>query len=164
MKCEICKQNEATVHFKQVSNGAVKEMYVCEECAAENGFDVQSPMALTDFLFGVGVPQHVEAEGDDKACPSCRLRRSEYRRSSRLGCAQCYETFADELSPLIMAMHKGSRHLGKVPASERVTAEIAALQQAMQRAVAAEDFEEAARLRDHVKELTAAQKDGVACT
>jgi len=159
MKCEICKQNEATVHFKQVSNGAVREMYVCKDCAAENGFDVHSPMALTDFLFGVGMSAHVEAEGDDKACPSCRLRRSEYRKSSRLGCELCYETFADELSPLVAAMHKGSRHVGKVPAAERVTAEIAALQQAMRRAVAAEDFEEAARLRDRVREFAAAHED-----
>jgi protein arginine kinase activator len=159
MKCEICKQNEATVHFKQVSNGAVKEMYVCKECAAENGFDVQSPMALTDFLFGVGMPQPVDSEGDDKACPSCRLKRSEYRKNSRLGCEWCYETFVDELSPLITAMHKGSRHVGKVPAAERVSAEIAALQQAMQRAVAAEDFEEAARLRDRIKDLMPAQQE-----
>ena len=150
MKCEICKAGEATVHFKQVCNGSVKELYACEKCAAQNGFDAQSPLSMTDLLFGTR-DQADKAPAPEKTCPVCGMRRRDFRKTQRLGCAACYETFAEELAPLLRAMQKGCRHVGKVPAGEMVSAEVAALQQALEKAVAAQDFEEAAQLRDRIR-------------
>lgn len=153
MKCEICKKNEAAVHFKQVHDGEVKEMYLCEECAAQKGFDIQSPMPLADLLFGVGVQHEIETAGGDKECPACHMRGSDFRKTSRLGCSVCYETFSDELMPFLAGMHKSCRHVGKVPAGEKVAAEITSLQKTLEEAVASQNFEEAARLRDLISEL-----------
>jgi protein arginine kinase activator len=152
MKCEICKSGEATVHFKQVCNGSVKELYVCEKCAAQNGFDAQSPLSMTDLLFGTRDPSEKAPEAE-KSCPVCGLRRRDFRKNSRLGCAACYEAFSEELAPLLAAMQKGCRHVGKVPAGEMISAEAASLQQALEKAVAAQDFEEAAQLRDRIRAL-----------
>jgi protein arginine kinase activator len=157
MKCEICQQNEAAVHFKQVVNGSVRELHVCQDCASENGFDVQSPMALTDFLFGLGMPD-TEVDGTlEKTCPSCSLTLSAFRKHSRVGCARCYETFSEELETVLRAMHGADRHVGKVPAGEKLSAEIVAMQRALERAVSQEDFEEAAELRDAIKNLKSKQ-------
>lgn len=153
VKCQICKTNEATVHFKQAIDGEVRELNCCQTCAAKNGFDVQSPMALTDFLFGLGMQDAGGDEPDDRVCAACGLTRAAFRKTSRLGCARCYEAFADELAPMLQDMHRAAEHAGKVPATARVSAEAAALQKAMERAVAEEDFEEAAKLRDRLRDM-----------
>jgi protein arginine kinase activator len=154
MKCEICNKNDASVHFKQVFEGAVKEMFVCEVCAKANGFDPKSPMSLTDFLFGVGTEQeNMPAEGDTMTCPQCGMRQSDFRKKSRLGCASCYEAFSDEIMPLLMAMHKGVRHVGKVPANARVSHEISNLKVELDDAVADQRFEDAAMIRDRLVTL-----------
>lgn len=170
MQCELCKNNEATVHFKQAHDGKVKEMYLCEECAAKNGFNVHSPMSLTDFLFGMseGSFGEVESEGSsgqevepgpDKACPNCHMRLSDFRKTSRLGCAVCYEVFSEELTPLLADVQKGSQHVGKMPVqrilrtSEKTSTGIASIQRDLDKAIASQNFEEAAILRDRIETI-----------
>ncbi|NQU40259.1 MAG: UvrB/UvrC motif-containing protein [Lentisphaerae bacterium] len=160
MKCEICECNDASVHFKQVCNGQIKEMYVCEECAAENGFDLQSPLSMPDFLFGAGLQQDKQAASKGKTCLVCGSTGKDFKKRSLLGCPSCYEAFAEELSPYLRAMQKGVRHVGKAPAGEALTAEIAAMQQALERAVSSQDFEEAATLRDRIRDLRAQRNGG----
>jgi len=167
MQCEICHAKEAAVHVKQVCEGTVKEIHVCHECAAQHGIDVESPVSLTDFLFGIDVQHKVQPDvGDDKACPVCHMRGSDLKKISRLGCPSCYETFSDELMPLLAAIQKSDRHVGKFPAREGVTAEVSSLRKSLEDAVASENFEEAARLRDLLRNLeaeqdTSAKKQGV---
>lgn len=153
MKCQICDENEASVHFKQIVNGESRELFVCEDCAAENGFDVHSPMSMTDFLFGMGAPERQEQTGPDRDCPVCRMPLSDFRKSSRLGCPACYEAFAEDLACYLAAIHTGTRHVGKVPEGEKLTAQVVSLQKALESAVVRQDFEEAAKLRDTINEL-----------
>lgn len=141
------------MHFKQVCNGQIREMYVCEECAAENGFDLQSPLSMPDFLFGAGLQEDKRAASSDKRCLVCGATGKDFKKRSLLGCPSCYEAFAEELGPYLGAIQKGARHVGKAPAGEVLSAEIAALQQALERAVSAQDFEEAATLRDRIRDL-----------
>lgn len=154
MKCEICKIKEATVHFKQVDSGDIREMYVCEECAAKNGFDPESPMSLTDFLFGVGMQAEPVLGGEDTKCQVCGMARSEFMKKTRLGCESCYDVFKSELEPMIEAMHNGLRHVGKIPSNARQDEQVEALRIALAKAVRQEDFEEAAILRDRMHELS----------
>jgi protein arginine kinase activator len=158
MQCEICKTMEANVHLKQVCNGIIREVHVCQDCAAKHGFDAQSQMSLTDFLFGMaGTQQDVMLPGDEKACPACHARWVDFKKSSRLGCAVCYTTFSAELGPALASMHKKDTHVGKVPARLAHTVEAASLKRALNDAVAAQNFEEAARVRDRLKDLETGQ-------
>lgn len=159
MKCEICQQQEATIHLTQVVDGAVKKIHLCEACAAENGFDVHGPMSITDILLGLGgggveAPQ---VRSTERSCPRCHMRRADFKKTGRLGCPICYETFQDELTPLLRAMHRHERHTGKVPSIEgreqKHTSEVNALNRALEKAIGAEKYEEAARLRDELKDL-----------
>ncbi len=159
MKCEICECREASVHFKQVCDGQIREMYVCEECAEENGFNLQSPLSMPDFLFGAGLQAEKRDASSEKTCLVCGTTGKDFKKRFLLGCPSCYEAFAEELSPYLRAMQKGSRHVGKAPAGEALTAEIAAMQQALERAVSAQDFEEAATLRDRIRDLQATCDD-----
>jgi len=153
VQCQICNKNEATLHFKQVAEGSVKDLYVCEKCAAENGLDPHSPLSVTDFLFGLGMKSKDEEKTQDRTCPACGMRTRDFKKTSRLGCAQCYEVFSEPLAPLLSSVHKGTRHRGKVPARERVAVRVAGLREKLNAAVATQDFEEAARLRDQIKGL-----------
>jgi protein arginine kinase activator len=155
MLCECCQQHEATIHLTQVIEGTARELHVCEDCAEESGLQIQNMMSIPELLFGMG------AEGDEsktlaKTCPHCHLRGGDFKKTARLGCPRCYETFAEELEPMLAAMHKGSRHVGKVPAEARKTLAAEALKDDLKRrldkAVSAEDYEEAARLRDQMRE------------
>jgi protein arginine kinase activator len=89
------------------------------------------------------------------ACPRCGMAREEFRKTGRLGCPECYKTFMAELTMAIKAMHHSGQHLGKIPAREgvqtRMKSKIARLQKDLEAAIAREDFEQAAKLRDQIK-------------
>ncbi len=155
MLCESCNEREATVHLTKVLEGSVKKVHLCEECAAKSGFDIHGPMSITDILLGMGGALSPKETAADRSCPRCHLRRSDFKKTGRLGCPDCYDTFAGELFPLIKSMHRSEQHLGKVPSREgmrvKLTAELITLQKELDKAVAEERFEEAARLRDRIQ-------------
>lgn len=159
MKCECCNHNEATIHLTQVVNGVVKKVHICEECAKKNGWDLSSPISITDILLGLGKLQekHSVVSDLDISCPACHMRRSDFEKNGRLGCPVCYETFVGEVASLVNAMHHGSQHVGKIPAragrGARREAEIATLKKRMDEAILQENFEAAAELRDQIRRL-----------
>lgn len=167
MLCESCKERDATVHLTQVVDGAIKKLHLCEECATKSGFDAQSPLSITDILLGMGIQKSEEASDSERRCPRCHMRRTDFKKTGRFGCAHCYETFAEELPPLLKAMHRSDHHTGKIPRKEgaraQAGAELAALQKRMDKAIATENFEEAAMLRDQIndcrKRLESAEAD-----
>ena len=85
------------------------------------------------------------------------MTRAEFKKRARLGCPECYNAFMGELSALTKAMHHSSQHVGKIPARQgntaRITAQIAALKKDIETAVAKEQYEVAANLRDKIKAL-----------
>ena len=154
MKCDMC-DNEAVVHLTQVINGEMKEIHLCEHHAKEQGIDIHSPISITDILMGLGEAKQGVPGGLSQSCPRCGIAREEFRKIGRLGCPDCYKTFMAELMAAIKAMHHSSQHLGKIPAREgtrtRMKSQIARLQKELDAAVAREEFETAARIRDEIK-------------
>lgn len=158
MLCEMCRKNDATVHFKQAVNGKSSEMHLCESCARSSGSDGQSPLPLSDILFGVEVHGEVPSM-EDTSCPACHLRRSDFAKTSRLGCPACYETFREDLEPMLREAHIGTRHRGKAPAKNRLVAGLTSARKEMDRAISRQDYEEAAKLRDSIRDMEKAQGD-----
>lgn len=154
MKCDLCEK-EAVVHLTQVVNGEMKEVHLCEEHAIAQGIDLNSPISITDILMGLNGPQKNIASELSLACPRCGMTREEFRKTGRLGCPDCYKTFMAELTMAIKAMHQSGQHLGKIPTHEgvqtRMKSKVARLQKDLEAAVAREDFEKAAKLRDQIK-------------
>ncbi len=153
MKCESCHEKEATVQVKQVADGMVKEVFLCAECAESNG--LKSPAAIADFLFGGDLPMTVTDDNidDDTRCPVCHLTRNDFNKKTRLGCENCYETFSDDLLPMIDDLHRSVKHIGKIPEHESAQAEIGVLKDRLMEAVGRQAFEEAAKYRDQIKAL-----------
>lgn len=151
--CDHCHQNKAVFHLTQVVGGQITKLHLCESCAKEMGVNLDAPISIANCLLGGGLSGS-SAKESERSCPRCHMRRTDFKKTGRFGCASCYEAFAEDLPPLLKAMHRADHHTGKVPAREsrrvRASAELARLQQEMDKAIAAENFEEAARLRDEI--------------
>ena len=160
MKCDVCKESEATVHLTQIINGKMHKIDLCEGCAKTKGVSDPTGFSLADLLLGLGQSETPTAEGAAPAetrCPACGMTQSDFKKSGRLGCSRCYDTFAEALAPLLKSMHKGEQHVGKCPpgrAENLVAAErLKVLRRDLDVAVKAENFEAAAELRDRIKKL-----------
>jgi protein arginine kinase activator len=169
MKCECCHEAEATIHLTQVIDGEVKKLNLCQTCAQKNGIDLNSPISITDVLLGLGAVQPGTGKTQssmaefDLSCSRCQLTRAEFKKRARLGCPECYNAFMGELSALTQAMHHSRQHVGKIPARQgneaRIAAQIAALQKDIESAIAKEEYELAARLRDKIRLIREGSSD-----
>lgn len=155
----VCKQKEAKVHLSHIVGDKMQKFDLCEDCSKAKGVDDPVGFQLADLLMNLGGGHETEltAEQSTLECPNCGFTQADFKKAGRLGCAQCYVTFAELLGGLLKSMHKGTRHVGKVPRTYRQSREQAdrlqALQKRLDQAVAAEDFELAAKLRDEIKLL-----------
>ncbi|MGO8837633.1 MAG: UvrB/UvrC motif-containing protein, partial [Limisphaerales bacterium] len=115
-------------------------------------------LADADVLFGLGASQEiVQSTGTETKCSRCGFTQADFKKSGRLGCPECYKTFAEGLEGLLKTMHKGTRHAGKVPAALRESREqsdrLKLLQKKLAKAIDDENFEQAASLRDEIKHM-----------
>jgi protein arginine kinase activator len=161
MLCCQCNQNEATVHLTEVVGDKVKKVDLCEGCAKAKGVSDPAGFALADLLLGLGVSQQVgqaaAPEGGQVTCSHCGFTQADFKKTGRLGCSECYTAFADGLEGVLKTMHKGTRHVGKVPKEFRqaraAISQLNSLQKKLEKAVATEDFEQAALVRDEIKKF-----------
>jgi protein arginine kinase activator len=160
MLCCICKEKPATVHYTQIAGDKTQKLDLCESCAKSKGATDPAGFALADLLLGLGASQEIEQAvgGPDVKCPQCGFSQADFKKSGRLGCPECYKTFAEGLEGLLKTMHKGTKHVGKAPAALRHTREAAdrlkVLQKKLAKAIQDENFEQAAILRDELKQLS----------
>src|SRR5215472_186151 len=161
MLCCICKEKEATVHLTQIQGDKMQKVDLCEECAKTKGVTDPTSFYLADVLLGLGASHEIEqaSGGAEIKCARCGFTQADFKKAGRLGCPECYRTFAEPLEGLLKTMHKGVRHVGKVPESLRQTRDLSdrlkSLEKKLTKAIEQEDFEEAAILRDEIKQTTA---------
>lgn len=157
MKCEICSDNEATVRYTEVVDNQIVKMNLCEVCAEKKGVTIQTPFSIADLLAGLTDLGLRQEENIDTDCPGCGLSYRDFRKTGRLGCDRCYDAFEKGLNALIEAVHKSTRHAGKIPVRGgsglgEMNA-IRELEDRLRSAVTKEEFEKAAQLRDRIQEM-----------
>ncbi|HZU35170.1 MAG TPA: UvrB/UvrC motif-containing protein [Gemmataceae bacterium] len=154
MKCQKCTK-PATLHITEVlPEEQFEELHLCEECANKYLYEPQK---------GGGKEEAGQAESDEtsalnqKECQVCGLKFVEFRNSGRLGCPHDYQEFREELVPLLENIHGETRHVGKqprrLPQSKQTQSELIQLRKQLQQAVHKEAYEEAARIRDRIRQL-----------
>lgn len=164
MLCQICQKRVANTHFTQTINNKKVEMYLCEQCSKEKGkLNFGFPLGINDFFSGfmnLGQTDSLNKTQMEKAaCKKCGTSFEEFKKSGKLGCRSCYDTFSDKLAPLIKRIHGNAAHNGKVPhkLSEtiRTSREIEKLKIELNKAIQREEYEKAAQLRDRIKSIEA---------
>lgn len=165
MNCQRCSKAKATVHLTESRDGRVKKLDLCERCARLNGLPVpeDTPSLPLDDVVQELIVAHVgELVGElaRRVCPLCGLKFMEFRISGRLGCPNDYAAFDRGLTPLLRRSHEGvTRHVGKTPkrAAGPEAARSLKLRAQLRAAIALEDYEEAARLRDCLRPKDASE-------
>lgn len=157
MNCDVCKSHQATVFLTQIVDGKMQKVNLCESCSKEKGVTDPTGFALADLLLGLGAAQDMERGGGLQKCPVCGFSQNDFKKTGRLGCSNCYQTFAEGLAPLLKGMHKGTAHIGKIPSRLMKTLErethLKELQRDLRNAVSSEDYESAAQLRDKIRQF-----------
>lgn len=164
MLCERCKKNNATVFMQQIINGQKTEFHLCGECAAELNGSVTFDNMFKDFIDGFvnmnGLPA---SDVFSHKCPSCGFSFEDFRQFGKLGCADCYSSFRNQLVPLLKNIHGSSRHSGKFPEKAggklKIQHELENMKLSLKRAIENEEFEEAAKLRDKIREMEGGNKN-----
>lgn len=166
MLCDICGKNQATVHLTEIIDDQVSELHLCEECARQKSAEMEQQFSLGDLLGGLAefekTPKDLETVS--LKCSNCGLSYTEFKKIGRLGCSECYLTFKKYLGPLLKRIHGSSTHYGKSPltllkVSQRKPELLQQLRERLQKAIEMEAFEEAARIRDQIKELEKKSQD-----
>lgn len=159
MKCDLCPK-EATIHYTQILDENVTESHLCEACAKKkDSLGSSHKFLVSELLSSLAdlSEEGPELEQGEAKCPGCGLNFQNFKKIGRLGCSQCYETFSDQLDKLLKRIHGSKQHLGKTlhkksKKTQRMT-KIQVLRSLLENAVQNEKYEEAAKIRDQIKEL-----------
>lgn len=166
MLCDVCGKNPATVHLTEIVDEQMTELHLCEECARQKSAKMEQQFGLSDLLAGLAEVDKpaVDKEAVSLKCPNCGLTYAEFKKIGRLGCGECYTAFRKHLGPLLKSIHGSNLHFGKSPLKTLKTAvqekkvDVSALRSKLQKAIEAEAFEEAARIRDQIRDLENREK------
>ncbi|MCI9541228.1 MAG: excinuclease ABC subunit B [Lachnospiraceae bacterium] len=165
MICEKCQEREATIFYTEIINGVKNEHNLCSECAKDMDFGEELPFA--ELLAGILGAYAIESEKKEDTmeqvvCPSCKTTYRDFISHGVFGCEDCYNVFEPLIEGNIKKIQGNSLHTGKKPkynviqkeSKEEVyqpLEEIRIMRERLKEALAEEDYEEAARLRDEIK-------------
>ncbi len=172
MLCDICHNNEATIHIKEIVGGEKKSLNLCSSCAAEHektaginfgSFNLAEMLFNLEKLSGAAAPAAAAApQQPSPVCPGCGWTLQKIRESGgRLGCPRCYETFAGPIREALENVHRGQMHLGKrldggaPDGTVQLRAELARCRYELTELVKCENYEQAAKVRDRIREIEA---------
>ena len=168
MLCDICGKNPATVHLTEIIDEQMSELHLCEECARQKSEQMEQQFGLSDLLAGLAEFEKPskDLEAVSLKCANCGLTYSDFKKIGRLGCGECYSAFRKYLGPLLKRIHGSNIHYGKSPLTVtkvlKKKIDLQDLRQKLQKAIETEAFEEAARIRDQIRELEKKQSNETA--
>lgn len=159
LECGECKKPVA-VHYTEVVGKTITHTTMCSDCP-----ELQRRLQ--------GVPSQQTADGKlpfegGLACGNCGTTLEYIRVGGSVGCSECYAVFDDILINELLAADKVPARLATAKKSApvhigRSTGEtqemnsslrLLALNEALDETLKREDYEQAAFLRDQIKELT----------
>ncbi|MCI0530524.1 MAG: UvrB/UvrC motif-containing protein [candidate division Zixibacteria bacterium] len=176
MLCQECKKKESSVHLTQIVNDQKLVLNLCQDCAEKKGF--HNPfwggnLPLGDMLSNLSGSKGTGKDGTSKdgsaTCPGCGMVFSDFAKLRRFGCGQCYSAFRPQLTKMLASIHGTTEHKGQLPQAattsllkglpevKQVKKE-EQLQKELKKAIAREDFEKAAEIRDKLKTITEANR------
>jgi protein arginine kinase activator len=157
--CQKCSKNNATVHLTDIISGEKREYHLCSDCAEKEGV-INKPTAINQLLHEFVMQKQIYKELAALSCDHCGMNFAEFRSNGQLGCPNDYDAFRKALEPLIERSQEGfTQHCGKMPRRisppVRAKIDLIRLRRELKTAVDAEQYENAAKLRDEIERLEA---------
>ena len=173
--CQLCNQRPATSHLTEIaSDGSYRELHICGSCARENHLDLAGDPPSVEAVIGgkatgstkldpqtpaLGININLAPKPGERSskpapvptCDSCGLDFQAFAQNNRFGCADCYDAFGSALEKALAEIHGSAEHVGRVPGQSgrlELVAERIRLRKCLDDAIANEDYEKAAQLRD----------------
>lgn len=166
MKCEVCGDRKAVIHIQQVIGKEKVDLHLCEECALERGIaggEGRIELSISSLLNGL-VDMRKPKAARDKACAKCGSTWELISRREKMGCPECYTSFAKEVRTYLGKAGVRGTHKGKLPQRlltyKTYLMDVIKLKENLKEALKKEDYEKAARLRDRIQELEQPQGQG----
>ncbi len=164
MKCGRCSK-PAVLHITELRQGEVQALHLCEGCAKEYLSQSQASKTDSAAISESDVDESALEELDQKVCPNCGIAFKEFRAQGRLGCPHDYVVFEDELLPLLENIHGETSHVGKIPKrspqASQLQFQLIKLRNELRSSVEEERYEDAARIRDSIRQLEESQPSEV---
>ena len=168
MMCEDCGIRPAKFHLMTIINGDRVERNLCPACMARHqkqlpGLDFSNLAGILNSILenkpGSQEQERRDTEYDDLVCEQCGMTYGEFQKCGMLGCAACYQAFKTPMTSLLQRVHGNTQHAGRVPggvhSGTSIRMNIDRLKQKLQKAIADEEYEQAAKLRDTIRALNA---------
>lgn len=169
MKCRNC-DNKATIEIIITSNDKEEHVALCSECYNQlqwHGPNKEEPQkvdllftdVLKDLLSGVmQSTKNDESDDHEISCPGCGYTLKKINDVGRFGCDQCYQTFRGAIRSVLKTTQGNTQHIGVHPKSYTEIIElrdaIASMKKELEEMVFEEDYENAADVRDRLKEMS----------
>ena len=175
MKCENCGKNEANVRYTQIINGEKKQIYLCEECSEKLGighthFNMPIDFAsfLGDFFNDMNDSTFLPnlSTQEEIKCKKCGLLFDDFLNTGKFGCSDCYSEFEEMVDPILKNIQGANRHIGRIgnviegnnlvqndTEEPKEESKLDELKRKLKEAIKDERYEDAAKLRDEIKEL-----------
>lgn len=176
MLCESCKKNQATIYFTETVNGHRTKQHLCTECASLAGVvspNIHSPFFGPELSLGNLLSTVLGASSNyantkphsvsEVKCENCGMTYNEFMQKGKFGCSECFNNYGNVLDDSLRRIHGSDRHIGKKPSNytkdtfikgdKKEKSEIDKLQDQLNQAVEDERYEDAARLRDNIRDL-----------
>ncbi len=180
MLCDDCHKNQANIHLRRKTDTKIVSLALCQECAKKRGLGHELKSELEKLTLNMNaqlMSNDIENTGKDAKndgniklkecgnksttpiCDICKTTLAQFSKTGRFGCPSCYAAFAEALPPIIAAIHRGHKHRGRTPMSAKTdkpaavednVAKIEELREELERAVATENYEHAAIIRDKI--------------
>jgi protein arginine kinase activator len=161
MLCQKCHKNLASVRYAEVVDGKVSEQQLCPDCLASHqqetamGFELSGTPGLKKT--NEDQPRQESTHAQEHACPSCGVQASQILETGRAGCPHCYDHFGSQIESILEGLHWALRHKGKMAKLDdtraRLRADLQTKRALLRSVLRAENYEEAARLRDEIRIL-----------
>lgn len=162
MLCENCKERPATVHLTKIMKNKKAELHLCEVCAKKTKeINMDTSFSINNFLASIldsiqDSPLKVDYIQTTE-CGHCNMTYSQFKHLGRVGCSHCYEAFKPKLNHLIKRVQGHEKHMGKIPTKVcgdiLLKREIGSLKNQLTECIKKEEFEDAAVLRDKIRDL-----------
>lgn len=166
MMCEECGIRPAKFHLMTITNDERTERNLCAVCMAKYqkqlpGIDFSNLAGILNGILDKTIGKQAEPVDDgmgDVTCEQCGMTYAEFQKCGMLGCANCYQAFKTPLNALLQRVHGNTQHAGRVPggvhSGTSIRMNIDRLREKLQKAVADEEYEQAAKLRDTIRALS----------